>query len=81
MESFSEAVDRYFSQMEAKKGENALEVKEKQAVKRMDQIKRDQQQRLAGLEQVRDNKHLYFLFTPTHSSFFKSSPWENRKNE
>ena len=38
--------------MEAKRGESALESKEKQAFKRMDQIRRDQEQRLAGLEQV-----------------------------
>ena len=48
--------------MEAKRGESALEVKEKQAFKRMDQIRRDQEQRLAGLEQVFLRSILLFFF-------------------
>lgn len=67
LSTFSEAVDKFYSSIEAQKaGQRVLQV-EREAEKRVDNIKKDHQYRLKGLEELQGEEgYIWWNNSVTH---------------
>ncbi len=52
LETFSEAIDKFYSSLDSQKAEQKVQNVEKEAGKRVDNIKKDHQLRLKGREEL-----------------------------